>query len=151
MDIEYWDSIAETYGADVAQGMLGDRPRPAKPEPKEWDGERKAPEFGFLVNPRNQVMVYGEDHIGKEIEVIQYLPSEQVYVVRFEWGLGCVDYDMVDFRTQAEREIEDLQHDLMGILPFCEYTDDQIKEMAKILHTQGYRKPDADLVRKGDS
>ena len=54
-------------------------------------------------------------------------------------------------RTQAEREVEVLQEDLLGILPFCEYTDDQISEMAKILHTQGYRKPDAGMLRKGAS
>lgn len=54
-------------------------------------------------------------------------------------------------RTQAEQEVEDLQEDLLGILPFCEYTDDQISEMAKILHTQGYRKPDAGMLRKGAS
>lgn len=43
MDIEYWDAVAETYGADVAQGMLGDRPRPTKPQAPEWDGEGLPP------------------------------------------------------------------------------------------------------------
>ena len=57
----------------------------------------------------------------------------------------------VDFRpipTQAQLEREELTVDLLGILPFCEYDESQIKELAKILYTQGYRKPDAGMLRR---
>lgn len=45
------------------------------------------------------------------------------------------------WKSQHERQREELEEDLVGILPFCEYSPEQIKELAQILHTQGYRKP----------
>lgn len=107
--------------------------RPAKPEPKD------APDLFYeaLGWAYAQCCAWLDD--GKDPRTEDC--GQLVHMAERDFGI----------RTQAEREIEDLQHDLMGILPFCEYTDDQIKEMAKILHTQGYRKPNADLVRKGDS
>lgn len=47
-------------------------------------------------------------------------------------------------RSPEEVEQEALKTDLLGILPFCEYTDKQIEEMAQILYVQGYRKPDGE-------
>ena len=51
-------------------------------------------------------------------------------------------------RTQAEREKQALNEDLLGILPFCEYDGPDIKELTDILYAQGCRKPAEEAGRE---
>lgn len=61
------------------------------------DTSTMLPRMAIMVNPHEAPLHYGDDHLGKEIEVIEHLPDENCYVVRFDWGLGVLHDSMVDF------------------------------------------------------
>lgn len=70
------------------------------------------PRMAIMVNPHEAFLYYGDDHLGKEIEVIEHLPDESCYVVRFDWGLGVLHDSMIDFgmyelKSKAEKQREE--------------------------------------------
>lgn len=127
--------------------------RPEKPASPEWDGKTFPVPIGATCRCTFAVERHDRWHKGRCV-FHGIDPEGRGYMV-IDTGAYQACFRSLDhvrtIRTQAEREVEVLQEDLLGILPFCEYTDDQISEMAKILHTQGYRKPDAGMLRKGAS
>lgn len=90
-------------------------PRPTKPAAPEY------PRIAIMVNPYEAPLHYGEEAIGKEIEVIEWLPDESCYVVRFDWGLGVlhdsmVDFGLYDIRTAEQRQMDELTNFLGDLL-----------------------------------
>lgn len=106
-------------GVDESDGLCGLlNPRDIegvvpRPDPRQVENTSDLPKMAIMVNPHEAPLHYGDDHLGREIEVIEWLPDESCYVVRFDWGLGVLHDSMVDFglhgvRTKEQREREEL-------------------------------------------
>lgn len=117
-----------------------------RPTTKQWDGEGLPPAgceceyFDRMSEEWERVFVVAHHCKSGEAIFSESLTGGILY-----YG-GSSEFRPI--KSAAERERDELHQDLLGILPFCEYTDAQIKEMAEIMYVQGYRKPDAGMLRK---
>lgn len=117
-------------------GLAKDAPKElAAPE---WDGEGLPP-VGSVCEG---LFVFGASRRWRRMEILRHREGDNsfaVYVPEIEALGWCKEVRPI--KTQADRDREDLEEDLKGILPFCEYDGPDIRELAKILYAQGYRKP----------
>lgn len=129
-------------GAGIGKLAAHDGTRPTKPEPYHpepgtealatWleapDGGNRRPERVLVKG------YYGSTYRGDPDD------REQVWFTTQE-GEDLVHLTENVLFEPVPSEQEELYEDLLGVLPFVEYDEKQIKEMAQILYTQGYRKP----------
>jgi hypothetical protein len=119
--------------------------KPSKPAAPEWDGEGLSPvgtECEVNINDIELSLV-GTPDGWRWCEILAH--RDDCAIV---WIPSCNVAAKVTnrrafrpIRSQKQTDLDNIEEDLLGILPFCEYTDKQIEELAEILYSLGYRKP----------
>lgn len=119
---------------------------PKKAQEVEWDGDELPP-----VGCKCEMIHPGIKDFGWQRVVIKAYFDDRVAIksnpaIWENKGYSAIliddDLEFRPLRTKEQRLRDELEEDLQGILPFCEYNDEQIKELADILYAQGYRKPE---------
>jgi hypothetical protein len=114
--------------------------KPTKPESSEWaDGfpsfdEKCLALYSTANNTWHEARIVGRD---SDMVIGRWLEGPKQGLL-FEFVLQSSFKPII---SQKQKDCDNIEEDLLGILPFCEYTDKQIEELAEILYSLGYRKP----------